>query len=353
METNPASASVAPLDVAEKHESMPVRAARAFGGARVGLATSRYKVGLQKPQYPTSTTVTLSVKPSPQKTLDLPCNMSSETGTAYCTARPEQINASTSQRYLTLLAIKLLKRFRPRKGTVLFLSKNICVKYGALVNLNEATTIQFVAKHTSVPVPRVYCAFATSERSYIVMERVHGEPVGQGWLNRSEESRRKILDQLKDMVGEIRRIKPPTGTGVAHVDGGPLFDLRLPGTSNHFGPFETIQDFHRHLRNGLEAHPEHKPEISELISQQDALQSDLVFTHGDLSSLNVLASGDKVVGIIDWETAGWYPSYWEYTTAWNVNPQNQFWQDEVDKFLQPMHKELEMEKIRLKFFGLF
>jgi thiamine kinase-like enzyme len=183
------------------------------------------------------------------------------------------------------------------------------------------------------------------------MERIHGETVGAGWFKRSEESKTKILNQLRKMIEEMRRITPPEGTGVAHVDGGPLYDPRLPGTSNHFGPFKTIRDFHRHLRGGLEAHPEHKPEIGELISRQDNLRSPLVFTHGDLSSLNVLACGDEVVGIVDWETAGWYPSYWEYTTAWNVNPQNQFWRDEVDKFLQPMPEELEMEKIRLKYFG--
>lgn len=39
--------------------------------------------------------------------------------------------------------------------------------------------------------------------------------------------------------------------------------------------------------------------------------SPIVFTHGDLSSLNILARVDDIVGIIDWETAGWYPSYWE------------------------------------------
>jgi thiamine kinase-like enzyme len=76
-----------------------------------------------------------------------------------------------------------------------------------------------------------------------------------------------------------------------------------------------------------------------------------VFTHGDLSSLNVLASGDKITGIVDWETAGWYPSYWEYSTAWNVNLQNEFWRDEVDKFLEHMPEELEMEKLRLQYFG--
>ncbi|KND93106.1 hypothetical protein TOPH_02253 [Tolypocladium ophioglossoides CBS 100239] len=45
--------------------------------------------------------------------------------------------------------------------------------------------------------------------------------------------------------------------------------------------------------------------------------------------------GDDVVGIIDWETAAWFPCYWEYVCAWNVNPQNRFWQQEVDKFLTP------------------
>ncbi|KAF1997084.1 hypothetical protein P154DRAFT_606910 [Amniculicola lignicola CBS 123094] len=229
----------------------------------------------------------------------MPCTGASEIESSVDTARSEQINATAFQRYLTLLAIKLLKRFRKRNGTVLFLSKNVCVKYGSNISLSEASSIQFAAKYTLVPVPR----------------RIHGDPVGLGWLKRLEESWVKILHQLKDMVGEMRRIIPLIGIGVAYVDGGPLHNPWLPGTLNSFGPFKTVQDFHRHLRGGFEAHLVHKLEISELILQQDKLQSALVFTYGDLSSLNVLASGDKVVGIINWETAGWYPSYWEYTTA--------------------------------------
>ncbi|KAF2124398.1 kinase-like protein [Dothidotthia symphoricarpi CBS 119687] len=283
----------------------------------------------------------------------MPNTVASEKEGSDYAAQSQPINDTPFRRYLTLLAIRLLKRFRKRHGPVLLLSDKICVKYGSHVSLREASTMQFIAKHTSIPVPRVYCAFTNQNRGYIVMERIHGEPVGAGWFKRSEESRAKILDQLKEMIEKMRRITSPEDIGVANVDGGPLFDVRLPGTSNHFGPFRTIQDFHRYLRGGQEAHPDHKPEISELISQQDKLRTSLVFTHGDLSSLNILASGDEVVGIIDWETAGWFPSYWEYTTAWNVNPQNQFWRNEVDKFLQPMPEELDMEKIRLKYFGDF
>jgi hypothetical protein len=153
------------------------------------------------------------------------------------------------------------------------------------------------------------------------------------------------------MVLEMRSIPPPEGIGVAEVDGGPLFDYRLPGTTGHVRPFKTIEDFHRYLRRGQEDHPQHLPEVGGLISRHAEYQSAIAFTRGDLSSLNILVSGDKVVGIIDWKTAGWYPSYWEYTSAWNANPQNQFWQCGVDKFLQPLPRELEMEQIRLRYFG--
>ncbi|EOA88389.1 hypothetical protein ACJQWK_01450 [Exserohilum turcicum] len=268
-------------------------------------------------------------------------------------SQSQLINASPFKRCVTLLAIKLLRRFRKRKGAVLFLSEKVCVKYGACANLSEASAMKFIAKHTSIPVPRVYCTFTHRGEAYIVMERIHGKPVGSAWFKRSEESRAKLLDQLKKMVEEMRRISPPDNIGVANVDSGPLCDPRLPGTSDFFGPFKTVQDFHRHLRGGVEAHPDHQADISELISSQESIPSDLVFTHGDLSSLNILASGDEIAGIIDWETAGWYPYYWEYTSAWNVNPQNEFWRGEVDKFIQPLPKELAMEKLRWKYFGAF
>jgi hypothetical protein len=69
--------------------------------------------------------------------------------------------------------------------------------------------------------------------------------------------------------------------------------------------------------------------------------------------MNIIVRGDEVVGNIDWETAGWWPEYWEYTSAWHVNPYNEFWREEVDKFLEPKVEELDMERARRKFFGDF
>ncbi len=183
------------------------------------------------------------------------------------------------------------------------------------------------------------------------MDAIHGKSLTSEWTKRSQESQTKLLNQLKSLVDELRRVTPPPGIGVANINGGPLYDIRLMGPSR-FGPFPSIKDFHKHVRGGLEAHPDHTPEIAQLIAWHENANPVPVLTHGDLSSFNVLASGDRIVGIVDWETAGWYPWYWEYSTAWNANPQNEFWRKEVGRFLDPMPKEdLEMERVRLKWFA--
>ena len=260
------------------------------------------------------------------------------------------INDSALNRLSTLLAIAALSRIRSLKGSVLMLTDRLCVKYGQRIHLSEAATMHFISQNTSIPVPKIHCAFTYRGCPYIVMERIKGDMIGVGWVNRSEESKTKLLTQLKKMIQEIRELPPPEGIGITSISGGTLFDCRLPGPSLRFGPFPSVQGFHRYLRDNMGFNPGLDSEVQNLIRQHDRAWP-IVFTHGDLSSLNILVRDDNIVGIIDWETAGWYPSYWEYTTACQVNPQNSFWINEIDKFLTPMPDELEMEQTRQKYFG--
>lgn len=134
------------------------------------------------------------------------------------------------------------------------------------------------------------------------------------------------------------------------MDGGSLFDCRVAGLFLRFGPFRSISGFHLHLREGMRFDPRLGSEVQDLIKRHGRYWP-IVFTHGDLSRLNILVQGDEVVGIVDWETAGCYPEYWEYTTACQVNPQNSFWISEIHRFLDPMPEELAMDRIRQKYFG--
>ncbi|KAI4193932.1 MAG: hypothetical protein LQ346_003793 [Caloplaca aetnensis] len=269
------------------------------------------------------------------------------------------INDTWWRRHLTLLAVAVSRRLPSRRGVaVLRIPGNrFCVKYGDLRDFSEAHAIQFIGKHTSIPVPKIYCAFERKGCTYIVMEFIRAYMVAYGWTTRSEESKGKIMSQLRSMTDEMRRIPRPAGLGIANVCGGSLFDGRLPGPLR-FGPFKTTDDFHLHVREGWDRErcqalpPIPGDEIRDLLRQHDGTWP-VCFTHGDLSSLNILTRGDEVVGIIDWETAGWYPSYWEYTNAWHVNPWNEFWQEEVGKFLEPLPQELAMEQTRRKYFKDF
>jgi hypothetical protein len=122
------------------------------------------------------------------------------------------------------------------------------------------------------------------------MERIVEDMIGRGWIYRSAESKANILSQVKQMVQEMRSI-PPTDAGIANVDGGSLYDGRVAGTSLRFGPFRNAQDFHKHLRCGMEFHPDLYPEVNELIAQHEEPYPPLVFTHGDLSSLHTCLRG--------------------------------------------------------------
>lgn len=262
-------------------------------------------------------------------------------------------NATWVQVHLTLSAIAVLKRIRPRLSSVLLLTSSICVKYGKFQHLSEAATMQYIAANTSIPVPKVYCSFSRRGVTYIVMSRIAGSPIGHQWEHRSQESKARLLKQLRAYIEEMRSLRPAREVGVQAVDGGKLYDVRIPDGINGFGPFKSVGEFHAFLRDGIDASPEQHPEVNELVERHDRAHYDLCFTHGDLNSMNILTKGDDIVGIVDWDTAGWFPQYWEYTTAMNVNPFNEFWKDEVPKFLEEYPDAAYMERLRQQHFGAF
>ncbi|KAK4548490.1 hypothetical protein LTR36_009400 [Oleoguttula mirabilis] len=217
--------------------------------------------------------------------------------------------------------------------------------------------MRFIAENTSIPVPKVYCSFVHKGRAFILMERIQGEEIPRAWERLGEAGRQKIFAQLRQMLQELRALEPPLGTGVESCAGGGLYDSRMP-THPRFGPFKTVQNFHFWLREELQP-SEHKDrendsewqDLKKMAAMQDGPWPPPVFTHADLNPFNILIRGDEVVGIVDWEFAGWYPNYWEYTSAWHGNVTRTGWQDVLDQFLDPLPAELEMEATRQKWWG--
>jgi aminoglycoside phosphotransferase len=265
------------------------------------------------------------------------------------------INDTFINRFLVLLALKTTARFYSWMSVCVPITRNKIVKTGPYVHLTEGATMQFIAKNTSIPVPKVYCSFVRKNRAYIVMERIPGDMIPTAWKKLSEESRQKVFDQLKHMIQEMRSLKPLPGTEVESCVGGSLRDSRIPRTSPRFGPFKTVQDFHLWLREGLQpsqvegrANDPVWEEVRDMAAAQDNPWPPPVFTHADLNPFNILVRGDRVVGLIDWELSGWYPHYWEYTSAWLSSVTRTEWQGSIERFLEPFPQELKMEAIRQK-----
>ena len=48
-------------------------------------------------------------------------------------------------------------------------------------------------------------------------------------------------------------------------------------------------------------------------AKSHAIPHAIVFTHRDINPRNILAENGKITGILDWENAGFFPEYREYT----------------------------------------
>jgi aminoglycoside phosphotransferase len=269
------------------------------------------------------------------------------------------IRNTRMRRFLILMALQTTARLYRGIGPGAPISKHLIVKSGQFTHLTEAATMEFVAANTSIPVPRVYCSFVHNNEAYIVMERMPGESIGKVWSTLSASDRESILAQLRAMLQELRSLKPPPGTGVQSCEGGSLIDPRNTRSRPRFGLFDSIAEFHVWLRDYFQptkAKPNHLEEaewqdLVDMTAKQDTPWPPPVFTHGDLNPSNIFVRGSKVIGIMDWRCAGWYPHYWEYTSAWCGNVTRGAWQRVLHNFLDPYPEELEMEKTRQRWWG--
>jgi hypothetical protein len=87
----------------------------------------------------------------------------------------------------------------------------------------------FVAANTNIPIPKVYCAFAHKGIKYIVMSRLHGVPVLAGWVQRSAESKARVLSQMREYVSQLRKLAPLHEGYVGSLHGNGVYDHHIPG----------------------------------------------------------------------------------------------------------------------------
>jgi thiamine kinase-like enzyme len=187
---------------------------------------------------------------------------------------------------------------------------------------------------------------------------MRGRGVGFGWKARHEESKLRILQQLKVYIQQLRDLTPPKEGYVGALHGCYAYDLRIPVIRDGFKSADSVHEFHRLLRENIEqitgADEKRKADFERLVTLQNACSKNTHFSHGDLSAHNILVEEDEITGIIDWDTSGWYPDYWEYARRkCDSHPFEGDWSNETDQFLQQFPDAVEMENLRIELFGRF
>ncbi|KAJ1723910.1 hypothetical protein LPJ53_001763 [Coemansia erecta] len=125
---------------------------------------------------------------------------------------------------------------------------------------SEMITMAYVLEHSDIHVPQILASEMTSLNSvgvpYAIVSRLAGEPLGRHWHGLSGHEKRRVLDQVADVVVQLSELRLPRIGSLAARDGalvvGPLLDPRRAESGYSadaavLGPFDTCADYYAAL----------------------------------------------------------------------------------------------------------
>ncbi|KID81768.1 phosphotransferase enzyme family protein [Metarhizium guizhouense ARSEF 977] len=205
--------------------------------------------------------------------------------------------------------------------------QHFVVKYGVLVSLTEGENMLFVRETCDISVPQVFALYSRihpggTKVSYIVMEYIQGKSLDSCWDTMSAADKSNTSQRLRLMLDKLRSVPSPGYFGCIGrrpMEEG-IFWTRQEDSKDHgliSGPFDTEAQLNNALvekylyNSGMPS----KARFYRRVLPRVLCDHASVFSHGDLQRKNVLVGDDGNLCLVGWESAGWYPSYWEYASA--------------------------------------
>jgi aminoglycoside phosphotransferase len=174
----------------------------------------------------------------------------------------------------------------------------------------EFETLRLMETQTQVPAPRGIDVIRYRDSSFLLMTGVNGERVGPRPATLTDDQVDLIVRDLQQYTAEIRSIprKISSDFQICNSLGGGILDWRIGNSQREILKFQNEGEFHRYLDIAFTA------EDKAILKKAHSIQHKIVFTHADINMRNVLVDENgRISEIVDWECAGWYPEYWEYT----------------------------------------
>jgi hypothetical protein len=188
------------------------------------------------------------------------------------------------------------------------------------------------------------------------MQRMSGKPLNQLWPTLSGLEKSDVCAQLKQIFTSIRQIPAPPVYG--SVDQGRYHHYLFYSPVNDreiCGPFDSEPQFNaslvKHLRSDSAENNRHsfRADFYERNLGRTLAGHSPIFSHSDLQRKNVVVHRDSsqglTVSLVDWEEAGWFPTYWEYFVAFQGVQWDDDWSQRIEEILEPWVSEAAIMKM--------
>ncbi|KAI2635266.1 hypothetical protein GGS21DRAFT_73263 [Xylaria nigripes] len=163
-------------------------------------------------------------------------------------------------------------------------------------------TLKLIAP--DVPTHKVYAAWKADGKILTISPIIQGERLYDIWWDLTPSSREAIAKQVSEHVSEWRRTDLG---GISSLDGAAVQNHANLFGASYFGPFSSDQEFWNAISRRMDA----DGETMETLRSHMPPSSPCVFTHGDLSTLNIYVHDGAVVAITGFENAAALPVWAE------------------------------------------
>ncbi|KAI3321036.1 kinase-like protein [Xylariaceae sp. AK1471] len=210
---------------------------------------------------------------------------------------------------------------------VISIGPRYVVKISTSGDLDQITNLQYIHDNApKVPAPQCLGTIANGRRNYFFMSRAPGSTLESVWSILSVSAKVSIRNQLNSLLRYLRSISPESQQErilIGSFVSGVCKDTRR-GEHVASGPVQNEKEFNEFLCS--------KPGRTtttwiKTVCSSMGYNHRIVMTHGDLHPRNIMVCWERdendmmledtvrVSSILDWETAGWYPEYWEFVKA--------------------------------------
>ncbi|PYI13779.1 kinase-like protein [Aspergillus violaceofuscus CBS 115571] len=176
---------------------------------------------------------------------------------------------------------------------------------------DENANLCFVKKNTTIPIPTVIAHHEEGDgHALTIMTRIPGENLSEAWSKLTDDQKDNIAKETAEYLLQLRSLQSDR---LECLDGRPVFNKYRRGEDNCDSAQDPTSDDYVWNRLAASLDPAVPEAVRCRLRRSMPPTQPFTYTHNDLTHVNIMVQNGKLSGIIDWEAAGYYPVWWEYT----------------------------------------